>query len=41
MTAWEIVAFLLAAYLAAAGILAACAVASQLDHDARRRDGGA
>ena len=41
MTAYEVLTFLSVAYLAAAVILGACAVASRLDQDARRRDGGA
>jgi hypothetical protein len=41
MSAYEVVSFLLAAYLAAAVILGVCAVASRLDQDARRRDRGA
>jgi hypothetical protein len=40
MTAFELVSFVLAAYLAAAVILGACALASWLDQDARRRNGG-
>lgn len=41
MTAFEIVSVLLAAYLAAAALLGVCAVMSWLEHEARRRDGGA
>ena len=41
MTPFEVASFLLAVYLAAAVILGACAAASWLDHDARRRNGGA
>ena len=41
MTAFELVTFLLAVYFAAAVILSACAVASWLEQQTRRRDGGA
>ena len=41
MTPSELASFVLAAYLAAAVILGACAVGSWLDHDRRRQDGGA
>lgn len=40
-TAWELVTFVFAAYLAAAALLGACALASWLEHEARRRDGDA
>jgi hypothetical protein len=40
MSTYEIVSFLLAAYLAAAVILGVCAVMSWLSEDARWRDGG-
>jgi hypothetical protein len=41
MSAYEVVSFLLAAYLAAAVILAVCAVMSWFSENARWRDGGA
>jgi hypothetical protein len=40
MNAFELISFLGAVYLAAAVILGVCAVASWLDQDARRRNGG-
>jgi hypothetical protein len=40
MNAYEVLTFLGAVYLAAAVILGVCAVASRLDQDGRRRNGG-